>query len=543
MRGTTRTVAVAGISALALLTAACGGSDSSGSTATGSGGGTGGEYVAYGCNPQNPLVPGNTGENCGGRIVRLFEATLFHYDPKTAEPKNDIAESIETKDNKHFTVKIKQGYKFSDGTEVKAHNFVDAWNYTAYGPNGQYLSYFFEPIAGFTDLQAAEGKTPKAKKMSGLKVVDDYTFTIDTSEPVSNLPVRLGYDAFAPEPDAFFKDPKNFGEKPIGAGPYKVDSWDKGQQIVLTKNENYSGDFAGTAEKITFRIFQDTDSAYNDLLGGQLDVLDQVPTSALIDDKYKQDLPDRNTSQPYGAVQTITFAPDKVDPRYANGKLRQAISMAIDRDTIVKQIFNGARNPADGWVAPGVQGYAAGACGDYCTYDPQKAKELLKEAGGFDGKMTIAYNADGDHKAWTEATCNSIQKALDVPCVATPVVDFATFRDKIGNGKLKGMFRSGWVMDYPHIENFLAPLYKTNAASNDNDYSNPAFDKKLNEAAAASTPEESNKLYQEAERMLANDMPAIPMWYYAAQAGWSDHVDNVTVTAFGEPDYRSITVK
>src|SRR5690606_29511564 len=99
-----------------------------------------------------------------------------------------------------FTVKIKQGYMFQDGTEVKAKNFVDAWNYTAFGPNGQGGSYFFEPIEGFAEVNA-EDSTVEA--LSGLAVVDDYTFTIKTTSPVSNLPVRLGYTAFAPQPDAF----------------------------------------------------------------------------------------------------------------------------------------------------------------------------------------------------------------------------------------------------------------------------------------------------------------------------------------------------
>ncbi|MBD4650284.1 ABC transporter substrate-binding protein, partial [Xanthomonas citri pv. citri] len=131
------------------------------------------------------------------------------------------------KDNQNFTVKIKPGYKFSDGTKVKAQNFVAGWNWAAYGPNAQQSGYFFEPIEGYADEQCGDEacKTkPKVKTMSGLKVVDDHTFTIKTTEKVSNLKVRLGYTAFAPLPDAFLKDPTNkkWEKMPIGAGPYKV---------------------------------------------------------------------------------------------------------------------------------------------------------------------------------------------------------------------------------------------------------------------------------------------------------------------------------
>ena len=552
MRGTTRTVAVAALSAVALLAAGCGSGDSGDDATSAAGGKTGGEITVRGCNPQNPLVPSNTTETCGGNVIDAVFAKLVHYDAETAKPTNDIAQSIETTDNQNFTVKLKP-YKFHDGTEVTSKSFVDAWNYAAYGPNAQSSGYFMEPIEGFADLQCAgttnpddpcEGYTPKAKEMSGLKVVDDKTFTITTTEKVSNLPVRLGYSAFSPLPAAFFTDPKAFGDKPIGSGPYKLDSWTKEQAIVLSKFADYAGDFGGKVDKVTFKIYQDPDAAYNDVIANNLDVTDEIPASALIDDKYKSDLPDRNAQKESGVIQTITAAPSKVDPNYADPKIKQAISMAIDRDTIIKQIFNGTKVPATGWVSPVVDGYKADQCGEYCTYDPAKAKALLAEAGGFKGdKITLSYNADAAHKEWTEATCNSIKQALGVECQAVGVVDFATFRSQIADRKMKGLFRTGWQMDYPSIENFLAPIYKTGASSNDGDYSNPAFDKLLVEGAAAVDPAAANAKYQEAEALLAADMASIPMWYGKATMGWSDKVTGVKITAFGTIDIPSISMK
>ncbi|WP_240977715.1 peptide ABC transporter substrate-binding protein [Knoellia koreensis] len=540
---------VAGISAAALLAAACGGGDSgSGNNASGGGGGkTGGAVTVRGCNPQNTLIPSNTTETCGGNVLDAITAKLVHYNPENAAPENDIADKIETSDNQNFTVTLKKGYKFHDGTEVKAKNFVDAWNYAAYGPNAQSSGYFMEPIEGFADMQCADEKCtakPKADKLTGLAVKDDYTFTIKTSEKVSNMPVRLGYSAFSPLPDSFFSDPKAFGEKPIGAGPFKFDSWAKNSEIKLSKFADYSGKFGGKLDAITFKIYQDDGAAYNDVIANQLDVTDSIPSSAMIDDKYKTDLPDRNAQRAVGVIQTITFAPVKTDPNYADPKIRQAISMAIDRATIIKQIFNNTRQPATGWVSPVVDGYKANQCGEWCTYDKAKAKAKLDEAGGFKGgKMTLSYNADADHKPWTEATCNSIKGALGVDCVATPVVDFATFRSQIADKKMKGMFRTGWQMDYPSIENFLAPIYKTGASSNDGDYSNPEFDKLLNEAAAESDAAAANAKYQQAEALLANDMPSIPMWYSTATFGWSDKVTGVKITAFGTIDFSSLALK
>ena len=553
MRGITRTVAtVAGVSAVALLAAACGGNGGESSTSSSAAGKTGGTATVQGCNPQNPLIPGNTQETCGGNVLDAIMAKLVHYNPDTAAPENDIADKIETSDNQNFAVTLKHGYKFQDGTEVKAKNFVDAWNWVANGENAQNNSYFFEPIEGYADVQCTgknaddpckDGK-PKTDKMSGLVVKDDYTFTIKTTDKVSNLPVRLGYTAFSPLPDSFFNDPKAFGEHPIGAGPFKFDSWTKNVEIKLSKFADYSGKDKPKLDGVTFKIYQDNDTAYNDVVANQLDVNNNIPASAMIDDKYKQDLPDRNLQKAVGVIQTITFAPEKTDPNYANPKIRQAISMAIDRKTIIKQIFNNTRQPATGWVSPVVDGYKANQCGEYCTFDAAKAKAKLDEAGGFKGgKMTLSYNADGGHKEWTEATCNSIKSALGVDCVATPVVDFATFRGAIAAHKMKGMFRTGWQMDYPSIENFLAPLYKTGASSNDGLYSNPEFDKLIDQAAAETDPAKATQDYQQAEALLANDMPAIPLWYSTATFGWSDKVTGVKSTAFGTIDLTSLALK
>jgi oligopeptide transport system substrate-binding protein len=553
MRGTTRTVAVAAMSAVALLAAGCGSGDDSGDSETTAAAKTGGEITVRGCNPENPLVPSNTTETCGGNVIDAVFSKLVHYDAETAKPEMEVAESIETTDNQNFTIKLKTGWKFHDGTDIKAKNFVDAWNYAAYGPNAQSSGYFMEPIEGFGELQCAgttnpddpcDGFTPPAETMSGLVVVDDTTFTVKTTLKVANFPVRVGYSAFSPLPDAFFADPAGFGDKPIGSGPYKLDSWTKEQSIVLSKFADYAGDFGGKVDKITFKIYQDADSAYNDVLANNLDITDEIPASALIDDKYKTDLPDRNAQKETGVIQTVTVAPTAVDPNYADPKIRQAISMAIDRETIIKQIFNNTRVPATGWVSPVVDGYKAGQCGEFCTFDAAKAKALLDEAGGFKGdKITLSYNADAAHKEWTEATCNSIKQSLGVECVATGVVDFATFRSEIGDRKMKGMFRTGWQMDYPSIENFLSPIFATGSSSNDGDYSNAAFDTLLQEAAAETDAAASNAKYQEAEALLAADMPSIPMWYGKTTMGWSDKVTGVKITAFGTIDFASVSLK
>jgi oligopeptide transport system substrate-binding protein len=556
MRGRTRAAFAAGLTSLALVATACGGGGGT-TPGTEEGGQTGGEVTVAGCTPENPLIPGATSEVCGGDIIDAMTSKLIEYNTDTAAPELDIAESIESTDNKLFTVKLKP-YKFHDGTEVKAKNFVDAWNYTAYGPNGQAGSYFMGAFAGYADTQCGkkadgsadcENKPAKAKTMSGLKVVDDKTFTIQTTEPVSNLQVRLGYSAYSPLPDSFFADPKAFQEKPIGAGPFKMDTISN-TAFVLSKFADFSGTKKASVDKLTVRVYQDPAAAYADAVGGSLDYIDDsnIPPDQLVGEAYKNDFPDRTLQVDSLSTGWITFSPN--DPQLAgsaNVEKRKAMSRAIDRDLIVKQIFSGTRTPATGWVSPSVDGYKADVCGEPCTFDAAAAKQAFEAAGGYKGTLTMTYNADGPNKGWSEAVCNQLKNNLGINCVAVPTVDFATFNKKIDANELKGIFRAGWQADYPSIENYLSPIYSSGAigggGSNWSKYNNPEFDALLSQAAAAKTLDEANGLYQQAEALLAQDFPTAPLWSNKVTAAWSDRVTDVAVNAFGVLDFAAIKVK
>ena len=545
MRGRTRGMAAVAITSLALVATACGG----GGTTSEPGGeappAAGGEIVVAGCTPENPLIPGNTSEACGGDMIDAMTSKLVRYNTENAAPENDIAESIETSDNQLFTVKLKP-YKFHDGTDVKAKNFVDAWNYTAYAPNGQAGSYFYAPVAGYADVQCPDTECkqkPKAETMSGLKVVDDMTFTIQTSEPVSNLPVRLGYSAFAPLPDSFFADPKAFEEKPIGTGPFKLDT-KSNTEFVFSKFADYSGATKPNVDKLTVRIYQDPSAAYADAVAGSLDYIDEsnIPQDQFIGDAYQTDFPDRFSQREAGRISWINFSPN--DPQLkGNPDLHKAISRAIDRDLITKQIWNNTVTPATGWVSPVVDGYKADACGDSCKFDAAAAKTAFEAAGGYKGTLTMTYNADAPNKAWSEAVCNSIKNTLGIECTAVPTVDFATYNEKIDANEIKGIFRSSWQMDYPSIENFLVPIYAKGADSNWTHYDNPEFTRLTTDAAAATSADEANALYQQAEALLAEDFPTAPLWYPKTTAVWSEKVTDVKINAFGVLDFVAIKVK
>ena len=534
--------AAAGAASLALVLSACGGSTTPSTTPT-TGSGGGGTIIAYGSEPQNPLLPANTNETGGGRIMKLLFEGLISYDAQ-GKPVNQVASSIDTTDGQNYTIKLAPGWKFTNGEAVNAKSFVDAWNFGALIDNAQLNAYFFEPIDGYKEVHPdAEGAKATAKTMKGLVVVDDSTFTVKLTSPQASFPLRLGYTAFYPMPQSAYKDIKAQGENPVGNGSYMLDGkWVHNVEIKVKKNPDYKGTLVAKNAGVDVKVYTDPSAGYVDLLANNLDVIDTIPDNALA--SFASDLGSRAINQPAGIFQAFDFPLYQPEWKGDNAKkVRQAISMAIDRKTITEKIFQGTRTPANDFSSPVVSGYDPSICGEICVFDAAKAKAKLAEAGGFTGKLEIAYNADGGHKSWVDAVCNSIKNTLAIDCVGKSYPDFKSLRDPITKGTMKTAFRAGWQMDYPALENFLAPLYAKGAGSNDSHYDNPAFDALLKKGDTAKTLDESIAAFQDAERLLVADMPSIPLWYSNTTGGYSEKVSNVKFDVFGVPIYTNITKK
>ncbi|MFK0103825.1 ABC transporter substrate-binding protein [Streptomyces sp. NPDC091217] len=542
MRSATHARGAACAVVVALAATACGGGGGSG----GGGGGSGVLSSSWG-DPQNPLEPSNTNEVQGGKVLDMIFRGLKKYDPKTGKAQNMLAEKIDTSDSQNFTITVKDGWTFSNGEKVTARSFVDAWNYGASLRNNQKNAYFFGYIQGYDKVHPAGG-SQTADKLDGLKVVNDRTFTVRLNQKFSSFPDTLGYAAFAPLPQAFFTDHAGWLKQPVGNGPYAIDSYTKGSQMVLKKWDGYPGDDKAQNAGVTLKVYTDSDTAYTDLIAGNLDLVDDVPASQL--KNVKNDLGDRYINTPAGIIQTLAFPYyDSAWNKSGSDKVRTGISMAINRKQITQTIFQNTRTPATDWTSPvlGAEGgFKEGLCGSACDYDPAQAKKLIQEGGGLPGgQLKITYNADtGSHRMWVDAVCNSINNALgnDKACVGNPVGTFADFRNQIGQHKMTGPFRAGWQMDYPLIQNFLQPLYYTDASSNDGKWSNKDFDKLVDQANAETETAKAVSTFQQAEGVVRDNMAAIPLWYQNGSAGYSERLSNVALNPFSVPVYNEIKV-
>ncbi|WP_225846165.1 ABC transporter substrate-binding protein [Streptomyces sp. HPF1205] len=541
MRAAMRLKWAVAAAAIALAAVGCGGGSS--------GGGSDGVVRASWGDPQNPLEPADTNEVQGGKVLDMIFRGLKKYNPKTAAAENMIAQSITTTDSQNFDIKLKPGWTFSNGEPVNADSFINAWNYGAALKNAQLDASFFSFIAGYDKVHPdTPGAQPTAQTLSGLTKVNDLEFLVRLNQKFSLFPDTLGYNAYYPLPKSFFTDHAAWLAKPVGNGPYLISSYTKGTGMNLVKWNGYKGPDAAVNKGVDLRVYTDSNTAYTDLQAGNLDLVDDIPANQLRN--VKADLGSRYINEPAGIIQTIAFP--LYSPRWSSAnsaKVRQGLSMAINRDQITKQIFQDTRTPASDWTSPvlgDAGGFKKGLCGTECTYDPAKAKAMIQQAGGLPGgSITLSYNADtGSHKEWIDAVCNSINNALgnNRACVGAPVGTFADFRNKITNKQLNSPFRAGWQMDYPLIQDFLEPQYYTNASSNDSHYNSPAFDKLVNEANAESSTSAAVAKFQQAEMELVKDMPAIPLWYQNGSAGYSSNISNVTLNPFSVPVYNEIKV-
>ena len=229
------------------------------------------------------------------------------------------------------------------------------------------------------------------------------------------------------------------------------------------------------------------------------------------------------------------------DKRFDARELRAELSRAVDRRSIVNEVWHDTVSPADAWAPPVVDGYEPGACGDTCVYDAAAAKDLFAKGGGFSSDLSIAFNEDGGHAAWVAAVCDSITKTLGITCTPQPFATQKEYVAAVTEKQMVGLFRTTWRMDYPNLQNFLEPLYGE-AGANEGGYSDPRFDELMAEARKLPVEEAIGK-YQESQVILSGTVPAIPLWSGTVQMGWTEKIEpGLIITPFATVDLASLRV-
>jgi len=482
------------------------------------------------------IDPVNLQESEGTQVGQAVFDSLVSFDPITSELKPAAAESWSANDDATvWTFNLVQGAKFHNGREVVAADFKYAWERISNPANLSEISYHLAPVVGWDAMQAEE-----ATALDGVKVIDDYTLEVTLAYPFADFEYVVGHPALAPVPsEAVEADPAAFSEQPIGNGPFMLtEPWAHDQYIKVAKFADYYGD-EPFIDGVDFVILADTDTAFLEFQAGNLDFV-PVPTGqiAATVEQYGE-APDGYTVNPgeqvsLGGEQAIYYLliNNKQEP-LDDPLVRQAISLAIDRQDICDKVFEGTREPATGIVPPGIVGHEPGAF-PYAKYDVEAAKAKLVEAGYPEGaglpEITIEFNSGVGH----EDILQLVQEDLKAVGINGELVgsEWAQYLDKLGAGDYS-VGRLGWIADYPAKDNFLYPLFKTGSADNYSFYSNTDVDAKLDVARATADGDERLALYQEVESIIGEDSPVVPMFYYKHTRVASDRVNDGVYTPNG----------
>jgi ABC-type oligopeptide transport system substrate-binding subunit len=514
-----------GVAAVAMLATACSGSDDGGDSGSSGSGESGGEFsMALGSDPSYLAPTSQCYDSVCSQALAVLYTGLVSVDPETQEQVMGTAESIESEDGQVWTIKLKPGLKFHNGEPVDAESYLRAWNHSAYGPNATQTGFFFSPVEGYEDLQ---GDKPKSKTMTGLEAVNDTTIEVTLSQPFSQWPLVMGYaPAFAPMAQECLDDLRACNEQPIGNGPYQmVGKWKHNQSISVEKWDGYTGPDPANADAIDFLLYSDEKTAYRDYQAGNVDLLNDVDPSQV--PQAQAEAGERFLTVDDGSFNYLGLP--LFDPAYQDVRIRQALSLAIDRETIIDRVLNGLGTPATDVLPPFITGSRDDAC-EYCEYNPEEAKRLFDEAGGLpDNTVTIWFNNDTGAEPYMQAVAEGWKNDLGVE-YEFESQPFTPYLETLEQGGYDGPFRLGWLPDYPSPENYLDPVYGE-GSTNYMQWSGPAHDEFLQliaEADSAPSIEEGIPTYQEAADIVLEELPVIPTYFGKTAIVYADNLDNVS---------------
>ena len=526
-----RTFVKGGLAASAMAAlAACGkkGGDTSAASGSAAEGGTLNYYI----NNPSAIDPYDLEEDQGMMVgYQLFNA-LTTYDFTKSELVGLAAESWDVNDAAdEFTFHLVKGAKFHDGTTVTSKSFKQGWerilNPNTSTEHASAIGYHLAMVDGYSELSAGE-----ADELKGVTCPDDDTLVVKLSQPYADFPYVCMHPALSPVPDCALEDFDTFFFAPVGNGPFKMDGkWEDGQQINLVRFDDYSYGEKAKLDGIHFNIQKDVQTAYTEFQAGNLDVTqlkDAISQYGESEDGYTATTGKEVLT---GDELSIYYLMLNVNDEQLKDKdLRHALSLAINRQAICDTVFEGTREPAGGIVPPGIKGYVENEWAD-SRYDVDAAKKILDEKYPADanGKrnlsIALTYNLDGDHKAVMEMVMAD-WSALGIETSSNTAEWASILSNTYPNADFQ-VGRLGWIADYPIMDNFLYPLFVTGGDNNYGQYSNADVDKGLLDARAIASDDDRVAKYQEVDKLIAEDMPVIPLFYYKHQMVCSQRVKSL----------------
>lgn len=442
------------------------------------------------------LDPSLVADRLDSSIVWAICETLAIRDTEGVSQPN-LAVSWEHVEPNVWEIKLREGVKFTDGTDFTADSVV----------------YSFERAQ---DPQFGNNyQLPAQILLSEVKVIDDYTIQLITEQPSNTVAYWLAESPIYPREYYSTHTVDEVAMAPVGSGPYILKEWVMDDHITLVRNENYWGE-APVYDTVTFRVIPEESSRLNELVAGNVDIVNTLSLD-------QASLADSDVSHAEYVVGlrkmhlTISF---NGNDALKDKRVRQALNYAIDKEAIVNDLLGGNTNILKSYVNPPNNNP------DLVPYEynPEKAKELLAEAGYADGlELTFNYRP-GEYGFDKEIvlTCAEYLEAVGVKCNIEQL-ESGLFWEKMDNKAFDGLAWHGWAaLINPVVENLILTCGHVDNGAN---YCNPEYDEIYYQMLAAETDEEIQKLSYQLQEIAWEDAPWVFLWSLPQVYGVSNDVN------------------
>lgn len=436
-----------------------------------------------------------------------------------------LAESWETVDETTWEFKLQEGVKFHDGEDFTA----------------EVVKKNFERIL---DPEVAAPRAFLFEVITNIEVVDEHTVRFETEYPFAPLLAHLNHPVGAivspatiDADYAAMKEGKNPGavisEKPVGTGFFKFDKWTPGNEIVLVKNEDYWSTPVHL-DSVTFKVIPESGTRVAELETGYSHLIEPVQPSEVSGIESTENSVDVTNSS------TLSYIGFNIEKKpFDDVRVRQAISMLVNKSDILDGIYDGFGIPAVGPLAPGVFGHNDAM--QPLSYDPEKAIELLKEAGYADGFSTTIWTNDNPQRMDMAILLQQELKQANID-VKIEVMEWGTYLDKTGNGE-HDMFILGLSNPVGDADYFLTQLFHSKnkgLPGNRAYYDNPEVDSLLDEARQEIDEAKRLDLYNQVQEILIEEAPMVYIHHQAYLTGVSQKVDGYWINDSGHYKLQDI---
>ncbi|PWI34253.1 oligopeptide ABC transporter substrate-binding protein OppA [Vibrio albus] len=425
-----------------------------------------------------------------------------------------VAESWETEDNRTFTFHLRKDAKWSNGDPVTAHDFEYSFK-RAVDPNtASPYSWYFEMTTMENAADIIAGK--KDKETLGVKALDDYTLEVKLESAVPYFVKMAGHTTMKPVNKTVVEKYGDTWTKPehfVGNGAFVLDNWVVNERIELKQNPYYWDKANTKLTKVTYLPIENQVSEMNRFLSGEIDFTFELPNEHF--KRLQKEHPESLSI--VGNLCSYYYGFNNKRAPFDDVRVRKALSYAIDRDVITKALLGQGQKPAY-FLTPEITANFEPEMPAYGKMTQEErnseAKRLLEEAGFNDTnplKFTLLYNTNENHKKLAVAIASMWKKTLGAEAVLENQ-EWKTYLDTRRQGNFD-VTRAGWCGDYNEASSFLS-LMQSNNSSNDPKYYSDEYDAVMQKALESTSEEERTKLYAEAEKLLARDMPIAPIYQY-----------------------------